>query len=427
MEIGTKYGCLEVINDDSEYIISINTKISDISDEKNIFIKLIEEGNLKRDDWYGWNGEREVITPAYIYKPRHFSTYHKSVRERDFDEAIEELVRRKQTKRYKCKCRKCGKIRFYTLDTLQTNPQYCLRPMYCSEKFTYSVKSANATYRRKQKYKNDESVKLVGNKYDVIPQEEYCDKWNEKRNKELRKQSEKDAAIIASIPRKHAANYDCDYAGMVYESLEIEECVNENLESTPTPYYNQRHQKKYRDIIVYKKYRCRCYLCGKEQMINCDKFGIFPPTEYGYRAYGGYWSAVSCDCHPISSFQWIVNDLLIKNNVPYRVEYSFDDLYGISNVNNLRYDFAVFNADGSLKALVECQGEQHYQAVDEFGGESQFQKQKANDELKKIYAKDHKIKLIEISYKDKKYESIEVILKKNGILPNKSKRSIVDA
>ena len=39
MEIGTKYGCLEVINDDSEYIISINTKISDISDEKNIFIK----------------------------------------------------------------------------------------------------------------------------------------------------------------------------------------------------------------------------------------------------------------------------------------------------------------------------------------------------------------------------------------------------
>lgn len=76
---------------------------------------------------------------------------------------------------------------------------------------------------------------------------------------------------------------------------------------------------------------------------------------------------------------------------------------------------------------MECQGEQHYQAVDEFGGESQFQKQKANDELKKIYAKDHKIKLIEISYKDKKYESIEVILKKNGILPNKSKRSIVDA
>lgn len=66
MEIGTKYGCLEVINDDSEYIISINTKISDISDEKNIFIKLIEEGNLKRDDWYGWNGERSYYSCLHI-------------------------------------------------------------------------------------------------------------------------------------------------------------------------------------------------------------------------------------------------------------------------------------------------------------------------------------------------------------------------
>ena len=88
--------------------------------------------------------------------------------------------------------------------------------------------------------------------------------------------------------------------GRRYESLDVLECVNNSLESAPTPYYTQRHEKKYHDITIYKEYRCRCYLCGKEKLIKCDKFGIFPSTEYGYRACGGYWSDVFCDCHAIS-------------------------------------------------------------------------------------------------------------------------------
>ena len=34
-----------------------------------------------------------------------------------------------------------------------------------------------------------------------------------------------------------------------------------------------------------------------------------------------------------------------------------------------------------------------------------------NDEEKRKYAKEHKIKLIEISYKNKKYETVESILR----------------
>ena len=73
--------------------------------------------------------------------------------------------------------------------------------------------------------------------------EEYCDSWNNKRKKELIKQAEKDAQIIAAIPRKPAKNYNINYVGETYESLEILECVNDSLESVPIPYYNQRHQK----------------------------------------------------------------------------------------------------------------------------------------------------------------------------------------
>lgn len=416
VEVGTKYGCLEVVDDGTEFVGVIESKILDIETEKSDFMLMIEKNELVHGNRISWNGKDEGVKTTYVYEPVNFKVYSKSVGVADFNEKIKELHKKKAIKRYKCRCNKCGKIRYYSINTLQTNPQFCLRPMYYSSKSTNSVKAANATYRKRQKYNDDKSVVLVNKKGEVIPSEEYCDKWNEKRDKELKKQAEKDAAIIADIPRKLAKNYNINYVGITYESLDVKECISENLESTPLPHYNQRHQKAYSDITVFKQYRCKCYLCGKDHLVNCDKFGIYPPTQYGYRAYNGYWSDVYCDCHPISSFQWIVNKLLMENDIPYRVEYSFDDLYGVGKMNHLSYDFAIFDKDEKLKCLIECQGEQHYRAVDEFGGESQFKKQKANDELKKQYAMDHNIKLLEISYKDKRYDVVEKILIENKIL-----------
>jgi hypothetical protein len=221
---------------------------------------------------------------------------------------------------------------------------------------------------------------------------------------------------IAKIPRVNAKNYDVDFSGRQYESLYIEKCVNEHLESEPHFSFTQKHKKCWHNITVYKQYKCKCSLCGKEQLVTCNRFGIYPPTGYGYHVYNGYWSSVYCDCHPISSFQCIATKLLFENDVPYEVEYSFDDLYGIGGVDYLRYDFAIFNKDGSIKCLIECQGEQHFKPVEEFGGEEQFNIQVKNDSLKRQYAKKHNIKLIEISYTSKKIEQIEDILRKEGVL-----------
>lgn len=66
--------------------------------------------------------------------------------------------------------------------------------------------------------------------------------------------------------------------------------------------------------------------------------------------------------------------------------------------------------------FLECQGEQHYKPVEEFGGERRFAIQQRNDEEKRKYAKEKNIKLIEISYKDKKYETVESALKDNNII-----------
>lgn len=411
ISVGGKYGCLQVLDDGAEYLRHINTKIMNIKKEKADFVKAIEENRITINKNL-LKGNRNDWIPAYNYKPTSFKVYNNFVRVCDFDEEISKLIIAKEIKHYKCICKKCGKTRYYSNETLQTQPKFCYKPIYYSSKYTYSTKAQNATYRQKKKYKNNESVFLIDNKDALNPSIEYCDLWNKEREKKLIKRKEKDAKIIAAIPRKYAKNYDKNFVGLKYESYEVLECVNEALESAPTPYYDQ---KKCKDIIVYKEYRCKCYLCGKEKLVKCDEFGIYPPTQYGYRAYNGYWSEVYCDCHPISSFQWIVNDILIKHNIEYKVEVSVDGVYGIDNETPLRFDFAIYKGK-KIFAFLECQGEQHYKPVEEFGGECRFAIQQKNDEKKREYAKEKNIKLIEISYKYKKYEIVESILKNNNII-----------
>lgn len=219
---------------------------------------------------------------------------------------------------------------------------------------------------------------------------------------------------LASYKRMYAENYDIDFSGTFHESLEVLECINDRYEELSS--YSDKRKKGAGTVKVYKLYKCRCYLCGKEQKIKCSAFHISPPTKYGFTAYNGYWSAAKCDCHKISSFQWIVNKLLTENNVSYRVEKSFDNLYGTNNKVLLRYDFAVLDEKENVTCLIECQGEQHYKPVDEFGGNYQYENQQKNDELKRNYAKEQGIPLYEISHKDKKYEKVEKFLKENGII-----------
>ena len=103
-------------------------------------------------------------------------------------------------------------------------------------------------------------------------------------------------------------------------------------------------------------------------------------------------------------------------NIKYRVEYSFPDLYGIAQTKLLRFDFAIFDSENKIKCLIECQGEQHYKSVEEFGGNTQYKVQVENDNLKRLYAEKRKIQLVEIPYTCNTYEKEIDYLKKHGII-----------
>ena len=118
----------------------------------------------------------------------------------------------------------------------------------------------------------------------------------------------------------------------------------------------------------------------------------------------------SCGCHKldvlrekaksgfgISKAEQIVNQYLKDNGFYYESQKTFVDLRG-SLGYPLSYDFAVYNKDFSLAAFIECQGLQHYEPVDYFGGEKQFLVQKRNDGLKREYADKMAVPLFEIPY-----------------------------
>lgn len=111
---------------------------------------------------------------------------------------------------------------------------------------------------------------------------------------------------------------------------------------------------------------------------------------------------VSCGCHrlerladkvPSKSEIW-VNNYLEKLGLDFNQQQTYPGLVGLGG-NLLSYDFVV-RKNGVDICLIECQGIQHYQPIDYFGGQLSFEKQQEHDRRKRKFAKDKGILLIEI-------------------------------
>lgn len=118
----------------------------------------------------------------------------------------------------------------------------------------------------------------------------------------------------------------------------------------------------------------------------------------------------SCGCLWDSSGELAIRDYLSSNNILHETEYSFEDLHQEGETRLLRFDFALFNPDSELKALVEYDGKQHFQPVEYYGGEETFRGIVARDNLKNNYCIENNIPLIRIPYTS--YNDIEEILDK---------------
>lgn len=106
----------------------------------------------------------------------------------------------------------------------------------------------------------------------------------------------------------------------------------------------------------------------------------------------------SCGCIR-SSGEDKVQIILSNLGFNFKREYTFKDLCSDKG-RQLRFDFAIFDNDGCIKFLLECQGQQHYSPSNMFGGEEQFKRQKEHDELKRKYCINKNISFYIIPYWD---------------------------
>lgn len=160
--------------------------------------------------------------------------------------------------------------------------------------------------------------------------------------------------------------------------------------------YDWLEDKKADHDIKYKVklYKCVCHLCNEKYIFSDDEFIIKDNKPD---------SNAKCKCYAQSQFQWRVLKVLEQHNVYYMAEYRIEH----DNTHSLRYDFAIYDNDSkNITHFIECNGEQHYRPVRSFGGIEAYNRQKENDRIKELYAKENNITFIEIPYTDDEYTII---------------------
>ena len=116
----------------------------------------------------------------------------------------------------------------------------------------------------------------------------------------------------------------------------------------------------------------------------------------------GYGCPVCNESH----LEKYTREVLQKYHYSFKEQVTFNGLKGV-NGKNLSYDFGVYE-NGELDFLIECQGGQHYEPVEYFGGMEKYKIQLEHDRLKRDFCQGNHILLIEIPYTYSD-EEIEVI------------------
>jgi len=99
----------------------------------------------------------------------------------------------------------------------------------------------------------------------------------------------------------------------------------------------------------------------------------------------------------------LIKDYLETHNIEYERQVKYK---GLVDKRHLSYDFYLKN----YNLLIEYQGRQHYKSVKRYGGDKHLHVQQKHDEMKRNYAKENGIGLLEIKYTYNNSEKIGKLL-----------------
>lgn len=153
--------------------------------------------------------------------------------------------------------------------------------------------------------------------------------------------------------------------------------------------YNGRHEKT--------KYRCM--KCGQ---IFTQKFDCLLGSS----------GCPKCDKRQ-SQGEHFIKNLLLEHNVRFKEQVRAPEL------GRQQFDFGVYDDNDNLVYFIEVQGEQHYTAVSQWGGEEALRYRQELDKCKRNYCNTNNIPLYELVYRKKSFLNLDILPLGSTTIPAK--------
>lgn len=288
------------------------------------------------------------------------------------------LIERINDKKWKCKCNICGSI----VDVYESNARKQKMCRECRKKF-------NARSR----------IDLTGRKFTKLTAKRYVGhgKW----------ECACDCGNIITTTTGHLLSGHTRSCGCL-----IADWARENLVKDLSGKTIGKITFKYRipNYVSPKgqslsQYRCVCDCGNKFDALACNIIN---------------GNTKSCGCLTASPWVKYIRDTLNKNNISNDTEYTINDLRS-PNGGLLRFDFVLFNPDGSINRLIEFQGESHYYSPQRKTNFGRFARE-VTDGMKKEYCKINNIILEEIKYNEDVPKALEEIIYRYIASQSRAKR-----
>lgn len=208
----------------------------------------------------------------------------------------------------------------------------------------------------------EKARKIHGDKYD------YSETIYGKNNNDIVYITCKKHGIFPQTPHLHLAGYGCS------------QCKTDKLRSlflNSKEQFIQNAKKVHGDLYDYSMVDYKG--CDVDVSIICNKHGVFKQTPYKHVNEGH-----GCQICNASHLELEVMNILKENKIVFEYQKRFNWL----GKKSLDFYLPEYNI------AIECQGRQHFEAIDFFGGEKSLYENKERDKIKFELCKKNNVALI---------------------------------